>query len=549
MKDSYRLLLPFIVFLSLIAFCYGIILCNWERLGHGVLLLRFVAIPLTALWIGVSLSYKTGFMEWLENRCSGVRSWRIITFAALIYFILLLTLKLSKLFTLNYEYFDAGLYINKLFRISEVGLVEASLLAFGEGHFQPVMVIYAFAYEMFNSAWLPFALETAALASGIFPLFFLARKLLKNEFSATVICLAYLFNPLVQFNDILGFHPDHIVLPALLWAFYFAEVGRFAKCLLALIIVSLSSEPWIPLAAAFGIYLSVEHKKYFLGALVFTFFTMLFLYILFFLLDDFGSSNSGRNLFAGPGSPYDTLRSPGLSHIWEILSNPRKLFFFLFICFPFVGVLFFSIPVAIVAIPDLLKILFSKEMLHFSVEGHYTLGLIGILFVSYVKGLNMLTIKNGSHLCKKVPIWTLAATVGISIAHSPLPLSFNFWSGWSGGAFHYANYLPSDKTHSLRKIEGLLGYDASQKIELTNRAFTPELGRRNRPIYLFPTPDWRASDFVIIDKREHHGAGSEFLQEAYEEKLDAAQRELPLNNFSLIYDDANVQLWRNRETI
>jgi hypothetical protein len=134
-------------------------------------------------------------------------------------------------------------------------------------------------------------------------------------------------------------------------------------------------------------------------------------------------------------------------------------------------------------------------------------------------------------------------TAGLSIAHSPIPISFNFWSNWSGGAFNYKNYLSDGRTQSLHQTERLVGSDANVIIEVTNGAFTPDLGKRTSMIRLFPSPNWMNANYIVIDKTKFKGAGSNSAQSAYASHMASALGELPRAGFTVLMEDDYVQLW------
>lgn len=543
------LLVPVIV--TILVVLSGIILIGWYQGQTSVasLFVRYLALPLAMLWLGFALAKSSAFVCWLEKQFSKRDNLRPIYSAIIIYCLLMFALKSAKLFSLNYEVFDAGIYINKLWRLSQAPWLEMWHIALVEGHFQPISVLFGMLYGWSGSPLAPYLLETVVLASGAIPVFLLSLKLWKNGVGPTLIAFAYLFNPIVHFNDILGFHPDHIVLPALLWAFYFAEVGRYNASLLALGAICLSSEPWILLASSFGIYLALQHKKIIWGLSVAVGFMTLFVFILFYLLPHYGSINStnvpGSSLDAL--SSYDTFLSSSPLAIIKLLIEPRKLFFLSFLLTPFLLLPLWSWAVMIVALPDLAKTLLSSEMLHYSVEGHYTLGLLAVIFVGYIHALNRLTKIHGRWVEEKLPIVTLVITIGLSIAHSPLPTSFDFWSNWSGGAFNYSNYVSSPRTESLRKAAHLVGTNPVTWVEITNGAFTPELGMRNSLVRLFPEQDWKQADFIVLDKTKYKGSGGHGLQLAYEARLDKAVKELPCC-FVVLYEDAYVELWSSKSS-
>jgi len=509
--------------------------------------IRYLVLPFVMLWLGMALSGNRFFVTWLDRWHINNRGVQHILLAVLLYCVLLFSLKFSKLISLNYELFDAGIYINKLWRISAAGWGEALHIALVEGHFQPILLLYGMFYGWFESPWLPYLLETVTLASGAIPVFLLARKILSAGIAPSLIAFSYLLHPIVQFNDILGFHPDHIVLPALLWAFYFAEAGRYRALFLSLVVLSLGSEPWIPLASAFGLFLALHYKKTVLGLVTAMGFMGLFVFVLFYLLPHYGALNSSNSVFSAE-SAYGALLSGNSVEFFKLLVEPRKIFFLFFLLFPFLLLPLRAWAVMVVALPDLAKTLLSSELLHYSVEGHYTLGLIGVLFVGYIHALKELSGQYGEWVVTRLPVVTLVITAGLSIAHSPLPTSFDFWSNWSGGAFNYGNYLSSERTYSLQTVEELVGADPETKIEITNAAFTPELGKRSHKIQLFPSPHWKQADFVVLDRTHYKGAGAHTAQSEYGERFAQAISELGCC-FTLLYEDDQVQLWSQMATL
>jgi uncharacterized membrane protein len=537
------------IFLLLILLGGCLIVSYQGQTNAPSLVLRFLALPVASLWLGITLIKNKDLMRWMQSYYQRISPTQVVIVASALYASAMFGMKAAKSVSLNYELFDAGLYVNKLFRMSQASPSDMWALALVEGHFQPISVFFAGAYSIGNSPLVPYGLETLVLASGAMPVFLLAQRVWGPGIGAVALALAYLLSPLVQFNDILGFHPDHIVLPSLLWAFYFAEAGRFGRSTLALLVMCLASEPWMPLAAAFGVFLILQHKKYSLGVATFVGFTALFFFVLVVLLPMYYALNSGHELL-GNSSPYATVLSGTLTEIAGLLASPRKLFFLFFLLFPFLFLPLRAWLVMVVALPDLAKILLSSEMLHFSVEGHYTLGLVAVMFVGYVYSLKELASHYGAWTIERLPILTLVLTVGLSVAHSPMPTSFNFWSNWSGGAFNYKNFLSDGRTQSLRQVERLVGDDVNAKVEVTNGAFTPELGKRKSMVHLFPGPNWKDADYIVIDKTRFKGAGSDSNQSAYSAHLATAQGQLPDAGFTVLYDDAYVKLWaRSQEKL
>lgn len=537
-------LTSFLFLLFCICFGFFLIFLTDGQTSPLSLVLRYVVMPLSAFWFGLALANYIVDRMGARNMLNKQRRFRFFVMALVTYCITFIILKTLKSISFNYELFDAGLYVSKLWRINAAGWSKGWYLALGEGHFQVMSGIYAWIYGWLDSPLLPYAMETVTLASGAIPIYLLANNKLSSHKLALLLALTYLLNPLVQFNDILGFHPDHIVLPATLWAFYFAETDQYKKAIAALVLASFGGEQWIPCASAFGVYLWLGRGQRLLGISIAITFMALFAVLLFWALPMLGSENSGSSVFSPYGlqSAYWELTSGSPSLILKMLLDPKKAFFVFFLLFPFLFLPFRSWAIMIVAIPDFVKTMGSGEMLHYSVEGHYTLALIAVIFVAYIDALPKLADKYGHDLHIKLPVITAVITLTFSIAHSPLPISFDFWSNWSAGTYNYKNYLSGERVASLRRAENLIGLNPSQKIEISNAAFTPNLARRYHKPERFPSEDWMNCDFILLDKDKYKGAGSHRQQEQYLIKFNKAQSQIP-ERFRLLIDDTNLELW------
>jgi len=99
-------------------------------------------------------------------------------------------------------------------------------------HFQPLYVIYALAYRLWPSPLLLLWSQALLVASGVIPFYLLTRKLLGST-AGVLGVMVYLLHPAVQFNALLDFRPDHVAIPFLFWAFWFAERNRPGLALVA----------------------------------------------------------------------------------------------------------------------------------------------------------------------------------------------------------------------------------------------------------------------------------------------------------------------------
>ena len=519
-----------------IAIVAGLVIFNENQ--NVVRVFRLILIPCLGFFLAVPVFHLQ--KKWLLTRSKNVL---LIVYAAVIYCGVFISLKLKKLWTFHYEAFDTGVYVNKLFRIWNNDVIDAIAVSLTSGHFSPVLLLFSALFSFDSPVEFLLIIQTLSIASSVIPLFLIVRNYL-SEKSTLFICLAWLLNPLLHFNDILGFVPDHLVIPIFIWCFYFLERAFLNRCMFALVSISLVSDIWIPSCIAFGLYafLATHHKRY--GLLVMAYFTTFFVFVLW-LLAWANSPNSLMDLIVVMLSPNEETYS-AIDKAQSPL-NFRKCHYLFFLLGPFLFLPLISWRLLIVAVPDLLRNLGSSEQLHFSLEGHYT----GVLLV-VVTLATFLTLRRINHKLAGYPIplfyrdfisvALLTTTMFFNIGHGVTPLSLNFWNHWSGGAFYWDRYVSSNREQSFERIHEILADYNDPRIEISNEIFSPELFQVNNVIKVFPSADWEASDILVIDVSHEGNSGANSEKDMYIKRTAQALKHVN-QNFELRYEDDQIFIW------
>lgn len=503
----------------------------------------FLLLPLGFLIVGIIIFSRIN-LSLIPGKIFGNNDIKVLTVIFLFYTSILICLKFSKLYHFNYVLFDSGLYVNKLYKIAQDSSMQNKIyLALISGHFQPVLLLYSAIFEYLPyPQYILYALQSIFIASGIFPLFYLGMYKTGDFRISILISIIYLVYPLTSFNDILGFNPDHLVLPSLLFAFYFAETKKYTYLCVSLIIISLTSEPWVPLICFFGVYLVLGFKKNLIGIFISIIALIYFLVIYYYVLRLAGSGDSGY-ILSELNSPYANLIKFDLSAIISDL-NIRKLFYLYFIFVPLLFIPILRPLYLIVAIPEIAKSLLSSEPLHYAVEGHYTLGLIGCLFAAFVSGIQLIRVRYGYNVALKLTILSLCVTFLFSILHSCFPWSKDFWSSSSNGDFNIQNYLGSERSDSLAKIDNyFLNVPNEAKVQISNSAYFSSIAKKN--LLIFPGKDWKNSDYLILSNTGRDITGAIASQSKYILDLNNSKKELS-GYFKLIYSDKYFDVWSNK---
>ena len=444
-------------------------------------------------------------------------------------------LKFLRLNTFHYEFFDAGFYFNKIHRIMSGDFADALKIVLWEGHFQPLTILYYFLSPFTSNAEIAFLFETITLSLTAAILYKFAHHITNHSFLSLLIALSYLLNPLLHFNDILGFHPDHIIVPAIIGGFYFIEIKKPVIALFCFSFVCLSSEPWILSLwfIGFTIFMTTDFKK--TGLFLSASSILIFVYIMLFFLPA-GSVNSAGHVFSSE-NVYAILGSPSLQNFIAILDEKKLLFlYFIFLSTFFAPLVYF--PSAIIFIPDFAKALLSTEPLHYAIEGHYTLVFLIVGYWSLLMRIKKMKSQNKKSV-SYLPILCFCLIFCLNIGHGVMPWSYNFYSQASAGHFHVSKYKQGQQFRDLSLLLQNNPIPMDSHVETSNVFFSPEIGRVKK-LVLFPSKNFESADVIIISNERIGTSGSENNDASLKEKYLAAQDMLskcfkPLSTETVIF--------------
>ncbi len=113
-------------------------------------------------------------------------------------------------------------------------------------HMSLLMFLIAPIYGVFGHPVTLLVLQTVVLALGALPVYWLARRELKNASVAVCFAALYLLYPALGYGNLYEFHPVTLTTTTLLFAFYFMWVGRF-RLMLLFAVLSLMAKENVPL--------------------------------------------------------------------------------------------------------------------------------------------------------------------------------------------------------------------------------------------------------------------------------------------------------------
>ena len=159
---------------------------------------------------------------------------------------------------------DLGIFDQVMWRTVHGDVLGTSMLVsphfFGE-HVSPILLLVAPLYALVPDPRTLLWLQTVALASGAFAVYWIATRALRDEAAAALFSLAYLAYQPMRNANLFDFHPIALATPLLLFAFHHLESRQWVRFGLFLALAMACQEEIAILVAALGIYVGWVHGR------------------------------------------------------------------------------------------------------------------------------------------------------------------------------------------------------------------------------------------------------------------------------------------------
>jgi uncharacterized membrane protein len=363
-------------------------------------------------------------------------------------------------------------------------------------HADPFLALFAPLWWIWPSPLLLLVAQAVAVASGVLPVYWLARKYLENDRAAAHFAFIYLLFPATQYNaltDKTGPHPVSFAVPLILYAIWFLYNDRLLPfAVMALLAASTKEE--IPIAVGcLGIWYAVRRGRRLAGATIFVLGTAATLVDLLVVIPHY--SPTGQSPFAGRytaigGTPR------GIAH--KLVSDPlafvhavaswHKLVFLLLLLVPFLGLWALEPLLALCAVPELAVDLFSSEPLQTQIQGHYTAGILPFVVAASIFGTAKLRRDPA-----RVSFYALAGAAFLMVLSPLIP------AGSDLSAARSSDPVRAAKSHAVDIVPAHARVAASQEIAgyLSARHF----------ISIFPFT--RGARWIVVDAHDASYGGDE----------------------------------------
>ena len=476
--------------------------------------LRFICFPLIFLAIGWWVSRQTDL--------GAIFSRKSLVIVSAILAVTLVGLKLLRFHTLNYDLFDLGLYFHQIWRINDQHTLADKLNFALSGHYHPSLLFYSAVVEHLGFSSL-LVLQTLTIQLSAIPIFLLSRQSRHGTSLSAAIAVAFIMIPALHFCDILGFHPDHLIVPAICWMFFAIRTSRVWLFYLALFAGISAGEQWMPSLAVICGYAALTKGTRIHGLSGAAVVLAIFVWYMFtYKLELFGpelrSNDQSLDYFLPIGQNYG-------DHLAALIT-PRKVFFFGFMFAPLIPLIGTEWRKILLIGPETIKFMLSSEPLHYAVEGHYTFAIIAIVFcIAAEKSVDAKGPKGRFSSWKRWAYLLPFLYWGQAVGHGALPNSINFVTHMSGGAFNAGLYVPNEAKTRLQNQLQALDIHPDRSVHITNEAFVPTIAGRMDFGHFDPTGSM--PDYIVIGGNLTGGSGSSRGDGTYKAALEKFMNTIP----------------------
>lgn len=356
-------------------------------------------------------------------------------------------------------------------------------------HVDPILVLLAPLWILFPSPLALAAAQIAAVAAGMFPVFWLARRHLESEPAAALLGLAYLAYPWLAWTALDAFHPVTLAIPLLLFAIWFLDTDRLWAFAMCAVLVAATGELMALSVASLGLWYWLARGQRASGLVIAV---SAFAWTVVCLKLVVPAFHGGESAFYGyysqvGGSPEGVVKKifTEPSTIVSALLSVDELRYLIWLGAP-LAFLFLLSPLALLALPQFLANALSQSPPTTDPRHQYIAAVVPFFIAGCVFGVARL---RGAR-----PALPAAVVLGLSLL---MTLLVGAWGGAPGsGSLWYQKEVSPARISALREAIELVPDSAA--VSATNKAGSHLSGRR----YFYSVPVLERAEWIVLDMRD-----------------------------------------------
>jgi uncharacterized membrane protein len=363
-------------------------------------------------------------------------------------------------------------------------------------HVNLILLPIAALYPLHDGPETLLVVQALAVASGMVPLFLVARRRIGRDGPALVLASLYLLHPALQAALLFDFHPIVLAAPLFLWSYYFATVRRDGWLVVATVLLLATQENAALVVALLGVLVAIEGRRRAGAALVaagVTWFLTCYFAILPALNPGVGSNAFARYRHLGESWSEVLLRV--VLHPVEVASgvldaSGRDYLRALLVPFGFVSLL--APEILLCAASEVALNLLSDFPAQRTIDHQYASVTVAVAALAAVVGAGRLVTFAGARLGlpRAAVAWTLAAW---ALAACAVFQVRSYGTIRALGPEYEGVYAASDHARLGHEVLAQIPHGVPVSAQGT---IAPHVSRRTR-VYVFPTvadAEWVALD-------------------------------------------------------
>ncbi len=370
-------------------------------------------------------------------------------------------------------------------------------------HADPFLALLAPLWRIWPSPLMLLVGQIVAIASGAFPVYWLARKRLGNPGAAAGFAAVYLLYPATQFNALSysGPHAVSFAVPLILFAVWFLDNDRLVPFAVMAALAASTKEEIGLAVGCLGIWYAVSHGRRLAGAAIFAFGLAVTLVDFLVVIPHFAPPGVApfQQRYAGVGGTPGGIAHTLLTHpgtLVATVATSSKLGFLALLLVPLLGLWLLEPLLLLGAVPDLAIDLLSSKPQQTMLEYQYTAGIVPFVIVAAIFGASRVRALRPTRLAA----YAVAVTAFLAVGHTPLRIALDDLPAARNSA-----PLHEAKAHALSLVPAGVPVSATNEFGgyLSSRSLIytfPHLGRAGWAIVDSGDPAYTSYDYRVIGR-------------------------------------------------
>lgn len=327
----------------------------------------------------------------------------VISICTVFFFSIVTAVSIMRYTTFSAPNFDFGIFVNMFHNMKEtfkpiVSCERDKLLSHFAIHFSPALYIFLPVYFIFPSPITVAVCQTAAVYSAIIPFALIMKSKNIPPLNICLMSVVFMSNAALAGSCMYDFHENCLLVPFLMWIFYFHEKKKTPFVFLFAFLTLTIKEDAFIYVAVFAVYIIVSNKKWLKGSALLAISVIYFFAVCFYLekhgtgimsyrYDSMISGNDGlfgiiKTIFTNPAH--------SIKQIFTTTENtPDKLIYFLQMLCPLAFIPFLTkTPSRLILILPIFLNLLTDYVYQYNIMFQYSFGITAFLLYACVLNIS-----------------------------------------------------------------------------------------------------------------------------------------------------------------